>query len=299
MNAILDVGVVCVVVLMMGAVGMELEGRHFREVLRRKGMVVLLLAAQAVVLPALGFLLTRAMALPPDLSAGILLLAACPVGDIANVYTLLAQANVALSVTVNTLSILFSPVTMAGVFELYGFLLGEHFVFAVPTPTLLVRVLLMLVLPVLAGGSLRRFAPGFAETHAKAVHRASIAGIAFLLVYVMVTEWARVAAEWQQTVLVAAVFMGLALLVGLTFAHVLRLATEDSVVVGIGFAVRNVALASAVAITLLNRIEYAVFAVVYFLTEVPLLLGVVAVYRCCRTPGGAARGPVAEPPVTP
>jgi hypothetical protein len=34
----------------------------------------------------------------------------------------------------------------------------------------------------------------------------------------------------------------------------LRLSTEYSVTVGIGFAVRNVALASAVAITLLNRI---------------------------------------------
>jgi hypothetical protein len=73
---------------------MVLEGRHFREVMRRKGALVLIVVAQAVVLPALGFLLTRAMALPLDLSAGILLLAACPVGDIASVYTLLARANV-------------------------------------------------------------------------------------------------------------------------------------------------------------------------------------------------------------
>jgi ACR3 family arsenite efflux pump ArsB len=68
------------------------------------------------------------------------------------------------------------------------------------------------------------------------------------------------------------------------FNRLLRLSTENSVTVGIAFAVRNVALASAVAITILNRIEYAVFAVVYFLTEVPLLLGVVAVCRFCRTP---------------
>ena len=81
---------------------------------------------------------------------------------------------------------------------------------------------------------------------------------------------------------VAAVFMGLALLAGLALARFLRLSKEDSVTVGIGFAVRNVALASAVAITLLNHVEYAVFAVVYFLTEVPLLLGVVAVFRCWR-----------------
>jgi ACR3 family arsenite efflux pump ArsB len=41
----------------------------------------------------------------------------------------------------------------------------------------------------------------------------------------------------------------------------------------------------AIAVTILNRIEYAVFAVVYFLTEVPLLLGAVAVYRMRRTQG--------------
>ncbi len=45
-----------------------------------------------------------------------------------------------------------------------------------------------------------------------------------------------------------------------------------------------VSVTSAIAITLLNRIEYAVFAVVYFLTEVPLLLGVVAVYRARWAP---------------
>jgi len=65
MKAILDVGVVCVIVL---------------------GALVLILVAQAMVLPALRVPPDSAMALPPDLSAGILLLAACPIGDIANGY---------------------------------------------------------------------------------------------------------------------------------------------------------------------------------------------------------------------
>jgi hypothetical protein len=39
---------------------------------------------------------------------------------------------------------------------------------------------------------------------------------------------------------------------------------------------------SAIAVTRLNHVEYVVFAVVYFLTEAPLLLGVVAVFRCWR-----------------
>lgn len=284
MKPILDIGVVSVTVLMMGAVGMELEGRHFRDVARRKGRLVLILVAQAVVLPVLGFGLTRAMALPPHISAGILLLAACPLGDIANVCTLLARANVALSVTVNGLSILLSVATMAVAFGAYEHLLGEQFVFAVPTPTLIARLTLMLVLPVLAGISLRRLAPGFATTHAKSVHRASLAGIAFLLVYVMVMQRERLAAEWQQTAVAGALFMAVALLAGMVFGRLLRLPPGDGITVSILFAVRNVALASAIAITLLNRIEYAVFAVVYFLAEVPLLLGIVAGYLAWWTP---------------
>jgi ACR3 family arsenite efflux pump ArsB len=67
------------------------------------------------------------------------------------------------------------------------------------------------------------------------------------------------------------------------------------VTLGIRFAVGNVTLASAVAITLLNRIEYAVFAVVYFLTEVPPPIGVVAVFRCCRTPAVTQVNPSRNP----
>jgi bile acid:Na+ symporter, BASS family len=185
---------------------------------------------------------------------------------------------------VNAVSLLLSVGTMAVVFEAYDHLLGAPFVFAVPTPALLGRLLLMLVFPVLAGISLRRLTPEFAEKHAKSVRGASLAGIACLLLYVMMTQREQLAAEWQQTAVVAAAFMGLALLAGLALSRLLRLPREDGVTVGIGFAVRNVALASAIAITLLNRIEYAVFAVVYFLTEVPLLLGVVAAYRAWWTP---------------
>ena len=78
--------------------------------------------------------------------------------------------------------------------------------------------------------------------------------------------------------------MGVALAAGLVLARLLRLSKDDSVTIGIGFAVRNVALALAVAVTLLNRIDYAVFAAVYFITEVPLLLGAVGVYRKLRAP---------------
>jgi bile acid:Na+ symporter, BASS family len=272
-------GVLGVTLLLMVTVGMELEPRDFREVSRRKGVLLWTLLLPAILLPGLGFALARALALPPHLTAGVLLLAACPVGDIANFYTLLARGNIALSVSVNTLSCLLSVVTMAVAFELYDHLLGQHYVFALPTPAILVRLTLMVALPVLGGMAVRRWKPAWMSAYRTTLHALCLAGIAFLLVYVLVNRWAQVTSEWRQTAFAGVAFVTAALLTGLVLARGLRLSAGDSITVGIVFAVRNVALASAIAVTLLNRIEFAVFAVIYFLTEVPLLLGAVGVYR--------------------
>jgi predicted Na+-dependent transporter len=53
MKVIIDSGVLCVLVVMMVAVGMDLEGQHFREVSRRKWVVAATLVCQSLVLPAL------------------------------------------------------------------------------------------------------------------------------------------------------------------------------------------------------------------------------------------------------
>ncbi len=80
-----------------------------------------------------------------------------------------------------------------------------------------------------------------------------------------------------------AAFLVAAMSVGLGLGRLLRLNANDSMTVGIVFAVRNVVVASAIAISILGRLEFAEIAVVYFLVEVPLLLGAVAAYRRWRT----------------
>jgi BASS family bile acid:Na+ symporter len=279
MKLILDLGVLAVTVLMMVTVGIALERRQFSEMLRRKWLVAGTLVAQMVILPVLGFVVARGLSLSPHLVAGVLLLAACPIGDITNFYMLLARGNVALSVTLNMLSCLLSVVTLPLVFSLYGHLLGEQFVFAVPTPLLILRLFLMVMLPVLAGMAWREYQPGLVARYAGPMRNVCMAGVALLIIYVAASRWPQVQAEWRQTLIAAVTFIGLALLAGLVFARILRLNGGDRVTVGAAFAVRNVALASAIAVTLLNRVEYAVFAVIYFLAEVPLLLAVVAVQR--------------------
>ena len=275
----MDIGVLLVTLLLMVTVGMELEGRDFREVARRKAALFGALLLPAVLLPLLAFALARVLALPAHLMAGLLLLAACPVGDIANFYTLLARGNLALSVSVNTLSCLLSVATMALAFALYDHLLGQHFSFALPTPALVLRLTVMVALPVLAGMAVRRWRTAWVMHHGRRLRHLCVAGIAFLVAYVLLNRWTQVVADWRQTVLASLAFMVAALAIGLILARLLRPSATDSVTVGIVFAVRNVALALAIALTTLKRIEFAEVAVVYFIVEVPLLLGVAEVHR--------------------
>ena len=48
------------------------------------------------------------------------------------------------------------------------------------------------------------------------------------------------------------------------------------------FATRNIAVATASAVTLAGRVEFALFATTYFLTGAPLMVGAIIVFRRLR-----------------
>jgi len=175
---------------------MELKARDLHDLAYRKRALLGTLFLPAILLPLLGFGLARVLALPPHLTAGILLLAACPVGDIANFYTLLARGNLALSVSVNTLSCLLSAATMALAFELYHRLLGQRFEFAPPPFALALRLTFLVVVPVLIGMGTRRWKPTWATAQRDLLRNLCLIGTAFPLVVVLVNRWSQVLADF-------------------------------------------------------------------------------------------------------
>jgi BASS family bile acid:Na+ symporter len=279
LKAILDISVLVVNVAMMMAVGMGLEAGHFKELARRRRMVPAALIGQMVLLPVIGWCITRVMVLPPHLCAGILLMAACPVGSIASFFTSLARANTALSVAVNMLSCLLAAPTMAAVFEFYGRLAGERFVFAAPSLQLGMRVMLMTAVPVAAGMVLRRVVPRFTSRIGSVIQAACVVGIAGVIVLVAVVQTDLLTAEWKPAAAASLALMSVAMAAGWLTSALMGLPTAERMTFAVVFSTRNVALASAVAVALMGRVDYAAFGVVYFLTEVPLLLGVVGLYR--------------------
>jgi BASS family bile acid:Na+ symporter len=76
--------------------------------------------AQYLLFPAVCFLLVRLTGAPPSLALGVLLVAACPAGNMSNFLTHLGRGTTSLSISMTALSTLAAPVMMPLVFGFWA-----------------------------------------------------------------------------------------------------------------------------------------------------------------------------------
>lgn len=91
---------------LMLSMGLTLTVDNFKECLKRPEPILFGYAAQYVVKPFLGFLISKALGLSPALATGLILVSCCPGGQASNVATYIAHGDVALSVLMTTASTL-------------------------------------------------------------------------------------------------------------------------------------------------------------------------------------------------
>jgi BASS family bile acid:Na+ symporter len=279
LKPILDLAVPVLVFVMMVIVGLGLTAADFRRVVRRPGLVVATTIGQLVFWPLLALLVVRTLGLGPSIEKGLLLVAACPAGSMANLYTYLARAHVALSVTLTAVSCLAAVLTMPILMVAFQAYAGEPATFAVPVPVIMGQLLLTLVLPILAGMGIRRAWPAVPERHQRRLLALSLGALAALVVLVIAQELESFVRQLPAIALSVVLLTGLAMLAGYATGWLCRADATDRFTVGMVFVVRNVGIATAIAVTALGRVEFAVFATAYFLAQVPILLAAVVVFR--------------------
>ena len=90
--------------LMMLGVALELKLEDFKRIFLAPKAPGIGLAAQFILLPAFTFLLTLILQPPPSIALGMILVAACPGGNLSNIVTYLARGNCAVSVSMTAVS---------------------------------------------------------------------------------------------------------------------------------------------------------------------------------------------------
>lgn len=103
--------------LMMLGVALDMKLEDFRRIFRKPKAPLIGLAAQFLLLPALTYLLTVTIKPAPSIALGMILVAACPGGNLSNIITHLAKGNTAVSVSMTAIStvaaIFMTPLNLA------------------------------------------------------------------------------------------------------------------------------------------------------------------------------------------
>ena len=285
---VLDVAVPAITIFALLAVGMALTPADFARVRQRPGLVLAGLLWPLFILPPIALVLVLLFEPPPAIQAGLLLIAACPIGGISNTYSYLAGASVALSVTLTACSSMIAVVSIPLVDRVFALMLGPTLRFAAPVPLILGQLLLMLALPVTAGMWIRRRWPDLALRWHPTLRTGTFIAIGALIALVVSENTATFVSDLRHTVPLALVFVIVSFCVGWVVGSASRGSAADRFTIATEFATRNIAVATAIAVTLLGRVDFAVFATAYFLTEMPLMLLAIAVFRAWRDPSATA-----------
>jgi BASS family bile acid:Na+ symporter len=140
-------------IIMLG-MGLTLTLEDFTRVFRFPRWVLAGVALQYTVMPLSAWCLARLFKLPDAFAVGLILVACCPGGTASNVICYLARANVALSVTLTTFSTLLA---VAATPWLTAMLAGSYM--KVNAVGLFISTVQVVLIPVIAGVLLNRFAP--------------------------------------------------------------------------------------------------------------------------------------------
>jgi bile acid transporter len=132
--------------------------------------------AQYVIMPLLGWGVANLLKLPPAFAVGLILVACCPGGTASNVVTYIARADVALSVVMTLCSTL-AAVVMTPL--LTQWLAGA--IVDVDAWGLLQSTVQVVLLPVMAGVALNRFAPRVVAATSSWAPLASVLGITLIV----------------------------------------------------------------------------------------------------------------------
>lgn len=144
-------------VIMLG-MGITLEWEDFKRVFTMPGRVMLGVALQFSVMPFLGWSLGYLFDLPREFAVGLGLVACCPGGTASNVICYLARLDVALSVTMTSVSTLFAAVLTP---FLTALIVGSRL--HVDTLGLFISIVQVIILPVAAGVIMRRYLRGLTQ----------------------------------------------------------------------------------------------------------------------------------------
>ncbi len=228
--------------IIMFGMGTSMSAKDFVSVVKEPKAVLIGVGAQFIIMPALGFSLAKFSGFQPEVAAGIILIGCSPSGLASNVMNYLAKANLALSITITSITTLLAPLVTP---LLMNFLAGTFI--EIDIFKMMWDIFKMIMIPIGAGLLFNKLFHGKFKWLDKVMPFISMLGIAGVITFVT-------AAGRNSLLDIGFILIGLVLIhnlcgytLGYWSARLLRMNERDSRTVAIEVGMQNAGLASGIA----------------------------------------------------
>ena len=231
----------------MFGMGMTLTVDDFKNVVRNPKAIFLGVLAQYVIMPMVALALVKVFALPPEIGIGVILLGACPGGTSSNVITYLAKGDVALSVSMSTVSTLLAPL----VTPMITWLLADA-VIDISLGAMMTSIFQMVVLPVILGLAIHHFFGSFSERVMPFMPAVSSVTIVLIIGGIVALSSGKLLEIGPMMAALVLLHNGFGLLLGYGLASVFHLDSRQARTVGIEVGVQNSGMAATLTVMYFN-----------------------------------------------
>lgn len=239
----------------MFGVALDIQTAHFSDILKKPKSAIAGFISQTFLLPAFTFLLVLLLNPTPTIALGMILVAACPGGNISNFVSSMARGNVALSVSLTALStmgaVFFTPFNFAFWGNVYINFLNAHHAAELVRPLeidkyqMFQTVFILLGIPVIAGLFISKKFPKFTEKIKKPINRGSLLFFVLMVIALLSANFDNFTSYVHLVFIFVLLHNALALATGYFFSKVNKLPQADQRTIAIETGIQNSGLALA------------------------------------------------------
>lgn len=232
----------CLAFLMFG-VALDLRMEHFRQLWRQPRASMVGLSSQLILLPLLTLGLIFLLRPPTSLALGMLLVAACPGGNVSNFAVHLAGANAALSVVLTTIStlgaVVITPLYFSGLAPLLPGAAALPQDIAVDPVDMVGAIVQLILAPLLLGMLVQNRLPSLAARLRRPVQQLSMLIFLAFIVVAIAANYDNIVRYLHLVFFLVFLHNALALSGGYGWASLFRLPARDSRAIALETGIQN------------------------------------------------------------
>ncbi len=241
------------IAFIMFGVSLDIKIQHFRDLMMNPKSVIVGVFSQFLLLPAVTFLFIILLNPTPTVALGMILISACPGGNISNFMSAMAKGNIALSVSLTAIATLAATFMTPLNFALWGKLFVNHYN-ADAAGTLLVpieinfmqmlqTVVVLLGIPVAIGLLVANYFPVLTSKLKKPIRRLSIIIFIGFVIVLLSANFDHFMRFIHLVFIIVLIHNGLALASGFGSATLFRVPDIDRRTITIETGIQNSGLA--------------------------------------------------------